>query len=139
MLHLLFYKNGKSYYSKIDKINESSLNLKQIKNNLKNISVSDLLINDSKIYLTGSLKIEKDCNKFTIYESNLNFKNIKFKKIFQDPNCYGVIQGGRVQYESKDNSILVSTAADILKNEIDKKPQDINSLMGKIIKIDLDT
>ena len=135
---LLFYKNGKSYYSKIYKVNESRLNLKQIKNNLKNISVSDILINDSKIYVTGSLKIEKDCNKFTVYESNLNFKNIEFKKIFQDPNCYGFIQGGRVQYKSKDNSILVSTAADILKNEIDKKPQDINSLMGKIIKIDLD-
>ncbi len=84
--------------------------------NVKNISVSDILIHDSKIYVTGSLKIEKDCNKFTVYESNLNFKNIEFKKIFQDPNCYGFIQGGRVQYKSKDNSILVSTAADILKN-----------------------
>jgi len=134
----LFYKNGKSYYSKIDEINESRLNIKQIKNNLKNISVSDILINDSKIYVTGSLKIEEDCNKFTVYESNLNFKNIKFKKIFQDSNCYSFIQGGRIQYDSKDNSILVSTAADVLKNEIDKKPQDVSSLMGKIIKINLD-
>jgi len=47
---------------------------------------------------------------------------------------------GRIQYYQKDNSILVSTAADIFgnKDQSDKKPQDINSLMGKILKINLD-
>ena len=100
----LFYKNGESYYSNIDGINESELNL----------------------------------NKFTVYEFNIDIKIFEFTGIFQDPNCYGFIQGGRVQYYTKDNSILVSTAADILKNQIDQKPQDVNSLMGKIIKINLD-
>lgn len=134
----LFYKNGESYYSKIDEINESRLNLKKIKNNLKNLSISDILINDSKIYVTGSLKTDENCNIFTVYESYLDIKLFKFTEIFRDSNCYNFIQGGRVQYYPKDNSILVSTAADILKNRIDLKPQDVNSLMGKIIKISLD-
>tara|TARA_B110000483_G_scaffold132148_1_gene158067 strand:+ start:409 stop:1662 length:1254 start_codon:yes stop_codon:yes gene_type:complete len=134
----LFYKNGESYFSNIDGINESGLNLNKIKNDLKNISISDILINNSKIYVTGSLKIDENCNKFTVYESNIDIKIFEFTEIFQDPNCYGFIQGGRVQYYPKDNSILVGTAADILKNQIDQKPQDVNSLMGKIIKINLD-
>jgi len=44
----LFYKNGESYFSNIDGINESGLNLNKIKNDLKNISISDILINNSK-------------------------------------------------------------------------------------------
>ena len=114
----LFYKNGESYYSKIDEINESRLNLKKIKNNLKNLSISDILINDSKIYVTGSLKTDENCNIFAVYESYLDIKLFKFTEIFRDSNCYNFIQGGRVQYYPKDNSILVSTAADILKNRI---------------------
>jgi hypothetical protein len=142
----LFYKNGKSYYTKINEINDSRLNIKKIKNNLKNVLVLDVLINNTKIYVTASLKMDEDCNKFTVYESSLNFKNINFTKIFQDNNCYGGIQAGKIGYRSKDNSIFVSTSAEIHKigkilrknNEKDKKPQDINSLMGKIIKINLD-
>ncbi len=136
----IFYRNGNSYYTKIDKINESNLNFKKINNNLDNVDVTDILINKAKIYVSGSLKIDEDCKKLTVYESNLNFEKIEFKKIFQDPNCYKMIMSGRIQYYQKDNSILVSTAADIFgnKDQSDKKPQDINSLMGKILKINLD-
>jgi hypothetical protein len=139
----LFYKNGKSFSANILNKNNSKLKLNIVEHNLKNIDVTDILINEDRIYLAGSLKVNSKCKKFTVYESSLKKKILNFTIIFQDLNCYTSIQAGKIQYYKKDKSIFVSTAANILdyyynSETSDDKPQSDESLMGKIIKINND-
>jgi len=74
----LFYKNGKSFSANILNKNNSKLKLNIVEHNLKNIDVTDILINEDRIYLAGSLKVNSKCKKFTVYESSLKKKILKF-------------------------------------------------------------
>ena len=71
--------------------------------------------------------------------SDLN--NLDFVSIFDSNECVTMIQSGRVVKLSGKNSLLLATAADVLikKNEMDDKPQNNNSIYGKILEIDLKT
>jgi len=50
-----------------------------------------------------------------------------------------IIQSGKIAKLKKNNSLLISTAADIMtkNDESDDKPQNNSSVYGKILEIDL--
>ena len=74
-------------------------NFKQIKNNIdefinfqhfeknKSFSLKDLLIFDNKIYISYSDEIEKDCWNTSIIYGEINYENIRFKKLFLSKEC----------------------------------------------------
>lgn len=125
-----------NYYPKIE-INNQLIN---INTNLNLHKALDLFINKNKIYISGVIKY-KNCLKLTLYEANINQSNIlNFENIFISKECAKKnIQGGKISKIFNKDSLLLTTAADILinKDESDPKPQDDNSIYGKILEIDL--
>ena len=106
--------------------------------NVRREFVKDLLITNDKIYISYVKKDNNNCFYNSILVSNLNFKKIIFKEFFNMNECQTTSSdssGGRLS-TYKDENILY-TIGDYLSAEIYRKesPQDINSLLGKIIKI----
>ena len=72
-----------------------------------------------------------------LYKANLNFEKIIFELLFETKNFgkkYNVFSGGRLE-KFKDDKILFSIG--FAKDY--KAPQDKQSLLGKIIAIDLNS
>ena len=72
-----------------------------------------------------------------IYEADLNFKKINFELLFQTNEFwkkYNVFSGGRIE-KFKENKILFSIGF----SKDYKAPQNKQSLLGKIIAVDLNT
>jgi len=127
----LFYNNYKDLISNVE--------LKNIENNLDLNSALDIFINENVIFVSGIKKIN-ECSYIQIFKGEINdLKKIDFTNIFKSKECMQLIQAGRMQKLFNSNSILVSTAADILKNKdgIDPKPQNDNSIFGKTLAINL--
>ena len=100
-----------------------------------------MIIDDGNIYVTVVFKKEEKCNVLKIYKSKIAFnEKLNFKNFFSNSECVSTMAGGRMQAWMKDNEkkILLSTSADILINDDkdDSKPQDDNSIYGKILLID---
>ena len=125
-------KQGKLYYTNTQKLKKKKIF--KIENNLKNLVVLDLLANDKFFYISAFNKANK-CKKLIILRSNFNLKNTNFKIVKKFEGCFESIQAGKVVFYKNHENLLISTAADILKNddESDTKPQDLNSSYGKII------
>ena len=105
-------------------------------NNSKLIGIRDLYFYENQILI--SMMIE-DHNGITInlYKANLNFEKIYFQLFFQTGEFwknYNVFSGGRIE-KFKDDKILFSTG---FANNLSAS-QNKNSLLGKIIVIDLNS
>ena len=136
---------GKTIYFKKENINNKKLDQKEIKNNIKEIlrknsyklvGIRDLFIENNKVYISLQHKDQKGYS-VSIYRSDLNFKKLNFELFFKTGeywNSYNVFSGGRIE-KFKDNKLLFSIGHSAVKH----KPQDRNSLLGKIISIDKDT
>lgn len=135
---LLLSKDGKLFYNNYESIiNEKKLI--EIKTNLKFKKVLDVFVDNDKIFISGTQKV-KGCSYLKIAKGKIiSLEEINFVEIFSSNECSDLIQAGRMQKLDNQNSLLISTAADILKNKIsnDPKPQDDNSIFGKTIVIDL--
>ncbi len=141
-------------YSKIGK---DTISFKQIKNNIQNFigyeqfkkspkfSIKDLFIKDEKIYLSFTNEIKKDCWNTSIIYGELNLKAIEFKSFFIPNECVSSIKnedrvfealqsGGRIHNFSK-NEIIFSTGEFRSRS----RAQDDQSVMGKILKINIQT
>ena len=134
------YGNNFLFKNIVDlKSNDKQFN--EIKTNLAEKRILDILIRDKFLYVS-SVNSKNNCEVLNLYKADINLENLEFKKIFNSDECVSLIQSGRIQKIKKNgnNFIFLSTAADNLKNinESDSKPQNDNSLFGKIIKIDED-
>lgn len=129
-------KKGKIYKSKIENF-EEQLDLKTIENNLNVIKVLDTLVINNTIYI--SAVTNKDgCKKIEILYSTIKQK-FNFQSLKKFDECgENAILGGRMQeFNFKNqNGILISTA-NILQDNPDKRPQEKDSIFGKILFINL--
>ena len=130
--------NGEIFKTSIEDLIKDKVNLIKLKTNISNVSVLDTLIHKDIFYLTASEKIKSNCYKFVYFKGKLEKNYLNFDKKVIDETCYKTIQSGRIQYLDKLNSLIISSGADILnfKDQSDPKPQDLNSLMGKILLVD---
>jgi hypothetical protein len=134
---------------------DSELNFKQIKNNInkfiglkqfqkhKWFSLKDLFIHNNKIYISYTEEIKKDCWNTSIIYGNMNYKNIKFEKLFSNKECihssinidneFNAHQSGGRMIKFDENHILFSVG-DYRNRFLAQEKYGIN---GKIIKINI--
>ena len=130
-------------------------NFKQIRNNIhdfiglnqfkknKWFSLKDLHIFNNQVFISYTEEIKKDCWNTSVIYGNINYKNIKFKKLFSPKKCihsidnldkeFGANQSGGRIVKFDDNHILL-TVGDYRSRHF---AQDKKSVNGKIIKINI--
>ena len=104
------------------------------KNNYKLVGIRDLYFYQNQVFISMMVKNNNGIT-INIYKANLNFKKINFELFFETKEFwkkYNVFSGGRIE-KFKDNKILFSIGF----SKDYKAPQDKQSLLGKIITIDL--
>lgn len=132
-------ENSNLYFNKIKNLEKNKINAKQIQIefNTSNNSekILDFEIQNKDIYISRKIIINS-CHYLILDKGILDLNKIKFKEVFKSKKCMKDIQAGKIEVLSNDD-ILLTTAADILKNdnEVDAKPQDANSIFGKILLI----
>ena len=131
-------------------------NFKQIKNNINEFigikqfkkrqwfSIKDILIFNNKIIISYTEEIKEDCWNTSIIYGDMNYENIKFEKLFSPKECvhstnniddeFNAFQSGGKIISFNDNHILLSIG-DYRSRHL---PQDIKSVNGKIIKVNID-
>jgi hypothetical protein len=130
-------KNEKFYF-KIINTNFNDLVGEDYINSERSV-VKNLLIKNNKIYVSYIKKTNNECFANSILVSNLNFKKIIFNEFFNINECQPFFDqqvGGNLS-DYKDNKILM-TIGDYLSYERqhNNNPQNMKSLIGKIISID---
>ena len=142
---------GLLLYSKFEDLEKNNYIFKKIQTNFIDIAskkfidektdtIKGLLIDKDKIYLSY-LENKINCVSPSVLVGNLNLKKITFKKFFDSDLCveYGNQTGG-VLSKFIDNKIIMTIGSFATEfNQDDTHPQNINSLVGKIISIDKDT
>ncbi len=137
-------------------IEDTKENFQQIKNNINEFiginqfnkhpwfSLKDIFIFNNKVFISYSEEIKEDCWNTSIIYGNINYENINFEKLFSPEECVHSIKnidndfnalqaGGKIIYFD-DNHILLSVG-DYRSRHL---AQDIKSVNGKIIKINID-
>ena len=107
-----------------------------IKENLTFIGVRDLFVDKNIVYISLMSKDKKGFT-FNIYTADLNYKKLNFKIFFETKQYfkkYAVSTGGRIEKFTNDKILFTFGNSGVLG-----APQDKNSLLGKIISIDLNT
>ena len=137
-------------------IEDSEKNFQQIKNNInefidlkqfkkgKWFSLKDLLLFNNKIFISYTEEIKEDCWNTSVIYGDMDFKDIEFKKLFSPKECvhsannidneFNAHQSGGRIINFDDNHILLSVG-DYRSRHL---AQDINSVNGKIIKVNFD-
>jgi len=134
---------------------ENQLNFKQIKNNIeefininqflkhRSFSLKDLLIYESKIYVSYSQEIEDDCWNTSVIMGDMNYDIVKFKTLFSADECVHQFKnkdrefhphpaGGRMVGVNSDHIVL--TIGPYRSRYL---AQDKKSVNGKLIKINI--
>ena len=135
-------------------IEDTEKNFKQIKNNIGDfigakqfnatykMSIKDLLIKENRIFVSYIEEVRPDCFNTVLIYADMNYDNIKFKKLFSpNENRFKSIfndfnyhqSGGRIVFFN-DNHIFLSIGE--YRNR--DLAQDTKSINGKIIKINID-
>jgi len=137
---LILNSKGKLFYVNYEDLEIGKLN--KIKTNIKFKTVFDLFIHNETVYISGETN-GKDCAQLQVIKSKiLNLDEINFEMIFKSDECVRGNQSGKIQkfYQSNKNSILLTTAGDVMYHKgYDPKPQDDDSIYGKILEIDINT
>ena len=136
-------------------ISDHEIVLNQIDNNLNaylgkdkfqkdnSYSFKDVLIHDQKVYVTFTDEISKNCWSVSVLHSDIDYKYLKFEYLFKSKECIdekndegfvSVQSGGRIV--AVDQKKLLLTIGDF---RFRKKAQDVSSIFGKIININVDT
>ncbi|MBO6971778.1 MAG: PQQ-dependent sugar dehydrogenase [Prochlorococcus marinus CUG1431] len=128
-------------------------NFKQIKNNIDDyiglkqfeksykFSIKDLLINNGKIYVSYTEEIKEDCWNTSLLYADVNYKKIKFERLFSPKECVHSSRnldqefearqsGGRI-FPMSDNQILL-TIGDYRARHLAQNKESIN---GKVLLI----
>ncbi len=133
-------------YLDINDLENDKIEFKKFSHNLTSDKheIRDILVNGDNIFISVGTKLNENCKILEIRKSPINnFQKLNFETIFSSPECaLNDVEAGRIQIfkddEGNDN-ILVTTAADTLinKDESDIKPQNDESIFGKVIQINL--
>ena len=136
-------------------IEDTEENFQQIKNNInefiginqfkksRSFSLKDIFIFNNKIFISYTEEVKEDCWNTSVIYGDMNYKDIEFKKLFSPKECvhssinidkeFNAHQtGGRI-ISFDDNHILLSVG-DYRSRHL---AQDINSVNGKIIKVNI--
>jgi len=142
-----------AFKKNIEDINE---NFQQIKNNInefigkdqfkkdKWFSLKDIFIFNNKIFISYTEEIKEDCWNTSVIYGDMNYENIVFRKLFSPKECihlndnidkeFNAHQSGGKIISFDDNHILLSVG-DFRSRHL---AQDIESVNGKIIKVNID-
>lgn len=130
-------------------------NMKIIKSNLNKIlnkrlmydqlayGIKDILISEKKIYITFTDEIKQNCFNISILEGNISKKFIEFTYFFKPDSCikkdieemFSLHQSGGRLVEFDNKHLLLSVGEFRSRN----LAQDINSINGKIIRLEKKT
>jgi len=137
-------------YASLDNLKDEKFVFKRIDTNFEDIVGADyikeklsivrnLLIKNNKIYVSYEKKVKDKCFTNAILVSNLEFEKIIFSEFFNTNECQPFFDngaGGNLS-DYKNDKILMSIG-DYRSYEAQRNnnPQNINSLIGKIISID---
>lgn len=147
----IFFLDSKAnlHFVSINDFLKKNYNYSKIETNLTSDKRSifekilDFEIFENSIYVSKSI-IKDNCHYLLVDKARLNLNYIEFEKIFssEDNNeCIKYnIQAGKLELIN-DKELLLTTGGDIwskgnMQNEIDKKPQDNDSVFGKVLLID---
>ena len=145
---LVNLKNEKNFYEK--KISSNLIldsKIEQFQN------ILDFHIFENKLFISTIIK-KNECYYLLVDVAEVNYDKLQFKNIFTSENnseCMKYfIQGGKIAMLNS-TQLLLTTAGDILYNGLDKngnevivenesdlKPQDDNSIFGKILNINIE-
>lgn len=110
---------------------------KQINNNMRVQKILDFKIKNDFLYISSVIK-KNECNELAIMKGKINYENIILEKIFESNECVNDIGAGKINFLKNENqfNLIFTTSGDLLKNkdQSDRKPQDDNSIYGKIIQ-----
>tara|TARA_Y100000590_G_scaffold465241_1_gene636971 strand:- start:192 stop:1472 length:1281 start_codon:yes stop_codon:yes gene_type:complete len=110
-----------------------------IKSNLSNVRVLDSLIHEENLYISYFSE-NNNCKNLNIDVAKINTNFLKFDNLFNSKECPKYIQGGRMVFYKHDNTDgLLFTTSSAKLDELDGRPQDDNSVYGKVLFIDLIT
>ncbi len=135
-------KNKNIIFKKIES-NFNQLVMSKFKDGRKNI-VKNILIDDSKIYISYLKKVNEKCVKLAVVSSELNFKELNFIEFFEIDSCqpYGgamIGTGGNLS-KFKNNKILLTVGGfSSYESQKNDNPQQLDSMIGKILSIDKET
>ncbi len=136
-------------------IDDDEENFKQIKNNINdfiglnqfkkgsNVSLKDLFISNNKIFISYTDEIKEDCWNTSIIFGNINYDNIKFKKLFSPRGCVHSVNNRDKEFQMTQSGgkIISLNANHILLSIGDYRSrylaQDYQSVNGKIVKINI--
>ena len=116
----------------------SDINPLIIKNNLEPTKVLDSLVDKNLLYI--SYYTEKEgCQLLSVSKAEINMKEMKFVKAFSSDECGNYVHAGRmvINIKDKNNNLLLSTTNQT-PDRITDRPQNDDSIFGKIISIDLE-
>lgn len=123
-------------YNNIDKfINEKQFIKKTY------FSIKDILIKNNKIFVSYTKEKKQDCWITSILYAQINLKNLNFVELFNggdqcalndNKEFNGLSSGGKMQFIDEENIILTQG-----EYGLRSLAQDINSLFGKTIKINI--
>ena len=137
---LIINTSGEFFYINYYDLEIGKLN--NIKTNIKFKTVFDLFVHDETVYVSGEIN-DGECAKLQVIRSNiLDLNEMNFEKIFESEECVKGNASGKIQklYQINKNSILLTTAGDVMQHKgNDPKPQDDDSIYGKILEIDINT
>tara|TARA_B100001175_G_scaffold138997_1_gene118088 strand:- start:3983 stop:5389 length:1407 start_codon:yes stop_codon:yes gene_type:complete len=137
---LLFKFNTQNLEKDRIKIYNIKTNLIELINDAKfyhdaYLSIKDILIDGDYIYLSYSKKSKQDCYNTSLLRGKINEKQIEFEIIFDPKECSKinpVSGGGRiVKFDSSNFFLTIGDYFDW------KSPQNINSIFGKIILLNI--
>lgn len=135
---------GQTIFFEKKNLFKDSLSFKNLSNNLddilktnnsKLIGIRDLFFYENKILISMMIENQKGIT-INLYVADLNYDQINFKILFESGEYwknYNVFSGGRIEKFNNEGDILFAIGYAYKK----KVAQDLNSLLGKIIKINL--
>jgi len=141
--------SDKTYFKQIRNNIGNFINIKQFNRSYKEgshgkFSLKDLLIYKNKIFISYTEEIKDDCWNTSVIYGGMDYNYIEFKKIFSPKECihyknnidneFEPVQSGGRMINFDENSILLSVG-DYRSRHL---AQDINSVNGKIIKVNID-
>jgi len=143
-------------------IENTKENFKQIKNNISQFiglnqfskqsyndlyhwfSLKDLHVHQNKIFISYTEEIKEDCWNTSLIFGDMNYENIKFKKLFSSKDCIHSIDNIDKTFNAHQSGGRIITLNDkhVLLSIGDYRSrfltQDVNSVNGKIIKVNIE-
>ena len=131
--------NNNNTFKQIKNNIDDFISLDQYKNDLSKLL--DLFIYDNKIFISYADEIKENCLNTSVLYANMNYEDIKFKKLFSSKQCiqnpkggyfFGARSGGRL--ENFDKNHLLLTTGEYGNRDLAQEKDNIN---GKVIKINI--